>query len=246
MQRHAGARPQQLPARSWAPAAAASRATVTRQAACCAQAAAPRGRCRMPNGERQGLVRCQGGSAGSRGCASCTCSGGRAAGAPVEGGQDSNVVVGAGGGAHYARVVVHHLQELADHQRHSLHPAQGGEQGERTTEPGGARGRGPRQARGPCTRMPCNACLDALDLLLCPQQLVLQVLLLLLDVLLLQRERGVKSFTGASSSWVGAAQGPHAAVNPSLLRLVRPASAFGGRRVLLIKPPIARPPAARP
>ena len=38
--------------------------------------------------------------------------------APVEGGQDAHVVIGAGGAAHDACGGVHHLQELADHERH--------------------------------------------------------------------------------------------------------------------------------
>jgi hypothetical protein len=39
---------------------------------------------------------------------------------PVERAEDADVVVGAGGGAHDARVRVYHLQELADDQRHRL------------------------------------------------------------------------------------------------------------------------------
>ena len=72
----------------------------------------------------------------------------------VERAQDAHVVVGARRGADDAGVGVHHLEELADHERHRLYP---------------------------------------LDLLLRPQQLALEVLLLLLDVLLLLYvgERGV-------------------------------------------------------
>ena len=40
----------------------------------------------------------------------------------VEGGQDPHIVVGACGGSHNTRVAVHHLQELANDQRHRLDP----------------------------------------------------------------------------------------------------------------------------